>query len=214
MMRKLYYSPKEMVLVEKFNNEFSVLPALQSKGTMYAYLYRIRETGEQEFEVCNEKLVRMYEDPSLIYVQEIADLIDSLKKKGIIIKLGDPAEMIAYLQGWLKSLDNLLRLYQELVAAVKLNADTVREAMKSMKVDAILSKQPNSVQSIYSFLVSRTNEWYSKYGFTYGVPLSMIVNEVKLKEDTVRGYLKLLEHLNLVKVNVKDKKDYYLPIEG
>jgi hypothetical protein len=212
-VRILYYSFREAVLVEKANGNFTVIPCLREKGSKYAYLHRMEEVDDLEFGICDEKLVNMYNDPDLIYSPEVAGIVDELKKRGVKVFLSTPGELEAYLKGWTSLNDNLLKLYWELVSVEKQNADLLRQAMRSLKVDAVLAKQPDSVQSIYRFIEARTLEWKSKGNQVYGVPLSMVVNEVRLKEDTVRAYIKLLQRLNLIKINLRGKQDYYLPVE-
>ncbi len=239
-MRILYYSAKKMVMAEKYvpdasttvvpggstssekvqhsvkyYNGFSVFQMPRAVGTYYAYLERIRDIGDNKYTVCDAGFVNLYNDPSSIYVKEIAERVGDLRSKGVVVSLASPEEiheLEAFLTGWFMHVD-VPEVYLQLVVALHRNTDKWLQVVNTYKSNSLLSAQPASVQSIFRFLVAKTSEWTANHQKVYGVPLSMVVKETGLKETTVMDYLRRLEAVGLVKINLIDKKYYYLPIE-
>ena len=215
-MRKLYYSPKDMVMVEKHENDTTLYPMLGARGTVFAYLTRMNQLGDLKYVICSEKVVELYNDPSRIYIAEMAGMVEMLKGKGITVVTGssdDILELQTFLTVRLKDLDVFISLYREIVPMLKGLRDEFRSSMNSLKVEGILAGQPPSVQSIYKSVTEHTKDWQEKRGYSYGVPIGMIVSEVGLKEGTIREYLNRLKALKLIKINVIDKENFYLPME-
>jgi hypothetical protein len=236
-VRVLYYSAKKMVMGEKYlqvdtdgesdatpksavpvngyYNGFSVFQMPQAVGTYYAYLSRMKDTGDSQYIICDAGFVNLYNDPARIYVKEIAEKVGMLRTNGVVVSLATSdyiREMEAFLTGWFMHID-VPTVYLQLVSVLHKNTDRWIQLVNDYKSDSLLAGQPATVQSIFRFVVVKTAEWHAQHSKVFGVPLAMIVKETGLKEATVMEYLRRLEAVGLVKVNVIDKKYYYLPIE-